>query len=213
MRRAYSPVEILKMKKETFPFSGVWEQAFGAPETRGVWFIWGNSGNGKSSFVMQLLAELGKYERLVYNSLEEGTCLTMQNTIRRFNMQELNRRMQIIDCEPMDEFSERLSRHKSAKIAVIDSFQYTQMTYKAYIKFKEQHRDKLLIFISHADGNNPSGRSAKSVMYDAGLKIWVQGYRAISKGRYIGETGYYDIWPERAQLYWGEAANNLKKMI
>jgi len=213
MRRAYSPVEILKMKKETFPFSGAWEQAFGAPETRGVWFVWGNSGNGKSSFIMQMCAELGKYGKLVYNSLEEGTCLTMQNTIRRFNMQELNRRMQVIDCEPMEEFSERLSRHKAAKIAIIDSFQYTQMTYKSYIKFKEKHRDKLLIFISHADGNNPSGRSAKSVMYDAGLKIWVQGYRAISKGRYIGETGYYDIWPERAELYWRETGTNLKTII
>jgi len=212
MRRAYSPIEILKMKKETFPFSGAWEQAFGTPETRGVWFIWGNSGNGKSSFVMQLCAELGKYEKLIYNSLEEGTCLTMQNTIRKFNIQDLNRRMQVLDCEPMDEFSERLSRHKSAKIAIIDSFQYTQMTYKSYIKFKELHRDKLLIFISHADGNTPSGRSAKSVMYDAGLKIWVQGYRAFSKGRYIGETGYFDIWPEKAKLYWGENFN-LKSII
>ena len=159
---------------------------------------------------MQLCAELGKYERLIYNSLEEGTCLTMQNTLRNFNMQELNRRMQVVD-ESIEEFSERLSRHKAQQIAVIDSFQYTQMTYKSYIKFKEQHRDKLLIFISHADGSNPSGRSAKSVMYDAGLKVWVHNYRAFSKGRFIGDTGYFDIWPEKARRHWGEKETDSKK--
>lgn len=41
----------------------------------------------------------------------------------------------------------------------------------------------LIIFISHADGKNPAGRSAKSVMYDASLKIYIEGYRAFSKGK------------------------------
>ena len=42
-------------------------------------------------------------------------------------------------------------------------------------------------------------------MYDATLKIWVEGYRAFSKGRFIGRTGKYDIWPEHAERYWGES--------
>jgi len=40
-------------------------------------------------------------------------------------------------------------------------------------------------------------------MYTADLKIWVEGYRAFSKGRTFGELGYYTIWPERAEAYWG----------
>jgi len=31
----------------------------------------------------------------------------------------------------------------------------------------------------------------------------VEGYRAFSKGRTFGELGYYTIWPERAEAYWG----------
>ena len=93
---------------------------------------------------------------------------------------------------------------KAPDIVVIDSFQYTQMSFKEYQGFKARHRDKLLIFISQADGNKPSGRTAVSVMYDAALKIWVEGYRAISKGRYFGSKGYYTIWEERANIYWGE---------
>lgn len=78
------------------------------------------------------------------------------------------------------------------------------MTYKAYLKFKERHPNKLLIFISHADGKNPSGRSAKSVMYDASLKIWVEGYRAFSKGRFFGSVGHYTVWDEGSRKYRGE---------
>ena len=39
-------------------------------------------------------------------------------------------------------------------------------------------------------------------MYDASLKIWVEGYKAFSKGRFIGQTGECVIWPEGARRYW-----------
>ena len=35
------------------------------------------------------------------------------------------------------------------------------------------NKRKLLIFISHAEGQLPNGRAAKGVMYDASLKIYV----------------------------------------
>lgn len=92
-------------------------------------------------------------------------------------MQEVNRRFLLLDAEPLDQLSLRLKRQKAPDFVVIDSFQYTQMTYAQYIRFKEQHRNKLLIFISHASGKNPDGRSAKKVAFDASLKIYVEGYR------------------------------------
>lgn len=204
MARALSVAEILKMNKKVLNLTGAWKDAFGEPEFCGVWLIWGNSGNGKSSFVMQLCKELCKFGKVVYNSLEEGAGLTIQNTLQRFNMIEENGRLLLLNCEPMDELDERLNKRKSPDFVIIDSFQYTQMNYKAYLKFKEAHRDKLIIFISHADGKNPSGRSAKSVMFDADMKIWVEGHRAFSKGRYFGEKGDYTIWQEGAKNYWGE---------
>lgn len=203
-RNAKGVREMLSMKFETFPFGGAWLDAFGNPERRGVWIIWGNTGNGKTSFVMQLCKELCKYGRVAYNSLEEGACLTMQNTLKRFNMQEVNRRFLLLDAEPLDQLSLRLKRQKAPDFVVIDSFQYTRMSYGEYIDFKERHRNKLLIFISHASGTKPDGRPAKKAVFDASLKIYVEGYRAFSKGRFIGPKGYYDIWPEEAAKYWGE---------
>ena len=63
---------------------------------RGCWFVWGNSGNGKTSFVMQLCKELCKYDRVAFNSLEEGTSLTVQNNLRRFGMAEVSRHLAFI---------------------------------------------------------------------------------------------------------------------
>lgn len=204
LQRAKSVNDVLKINNPSFDFDGKWNDAFGTPEKCGVWFIWGNSGNGKSSFVMQLCKKLAQYGKVAYDSLEEGASLTMQNTLLRFGMADVNRRFILLDNEPIEQLSIRLQQKRSPDFIVIDSFQYTQMTYKQYIAFKELHKNKLLILISHADGKMPSGRSAKSVMYDASLKIWVEGYRAFSKGRFIGKTGQYTIWEQGAINYHGE---------
>jgi hypothetical protein len=198
------------MKKEVLPFEGRWADAFGAPERTGVWFVWGNSGNGKTAFVMQLCKELCKYGRVAYNSLEEGAGLSVQNSLIRHGITAGDRQMQLLEGEPMEELSRRMERCKSPDFYVVDSFQYAQMSYREYILLKEKHRDKLIIFTSHADGLRPSGRAAKSVMYDATLKIWVEGWRAFSKGRFFGPTKELVVWEEGATVYWEQ---KLKKIV
>ena len=200
--RAISVSELYAMKRQTYALSGPWRDAFGEPERGGVWFIWGRSGSGKTSFVLQLCKELSRFGRVAYDSLEEGASLTMKNAFIRAGMQDVARRVVLLDGEPMERLDERLSKHKSPEVVVIDSFQYTQMDFAAYMDFKRRHASKLLVIISQADGTRPKGRTAVSVMYDASLKIWVEGYRAFSKGRYFGPLGYYTIWEERAEQYW-----------
>ena len=208
-RNAKGVREVLSMKFDTFPFSGAWYDAFGTPERRGIWTIWGNTGSGKTSFVMQLCKELCKYGRVAYDSLEEGACLTMQNSLKRFNMQEVNGKFLLLDVEPIDQLCLRMKRQKSPDFVVIDSLQYTQLTYAQFIKIKEAYRNKLIIFISHASGTNPDGRVAKKVAFDAALKIYVEGKRAFSKGRFIGPVGHFDVWPEEAAAYYGEDVRDL----
>lgn len=125
-RNAKGVREMMSIKYDTFDFDGDWYQAFGRPEKRGVWLIWGQSGNGKTSFVMQLCKYLCRFGRVAYNSLEEGASLTMQNSLKRFNMMEVNRRFLLIDAESMEQLDIRLHRQKSPDFVVIDSFQYTQ---------------------------------------------------------------------------------------
>lgn len=203
MGRALTVKEVLNKKRQTFPFDGKWADAFGQPERTGVWFIWGRSGNGKTSFVMQLIAELCKYDRVAFDSMEEGDSLSMRQKLVRHGLSKVGSRFHLLNAEPMTELKERLARRKSYNIIVIDSFQYTQMSYRDYIQFKEQNKDKLIVFISHAKGSLPRGSAAEGVMYDATLKIWVEGFKAFSKGRFIGPTGEFTIWDEGAARYWG----------
>lgn len=201
--RALTVKEVLCRKRSTFPFEGKWADAFGRPERTGVWFVWGRSGNGKTSFVMQLIGELCKYDRVAFDSLEEGDSLSMRDKLVRHGLSSVGSRLHLLNAEPVADLQDRLSKRKSYNIVVVDSFQYTQMTYGDYIRFKERNRDKLIIFISHASGAMPRGSAAVGVMYDATLKIWVEGFKAFSKGRFIGPTGEYTIWDKGAEKYWG----------
>ena len=203
MKRALSVRDILDKKYNTFPFEGKWKEAFGTPERVGVWFIWGNSGTGTPSFAMPLCKERCPSDRVVAFSRDAGACLTVQNNLKMHGMSEVSRRLAFIQ-EDMEALKARLRRHKSYNIVVVDSFQYTRMSYRDYIALKEAFPGKLFIFISHAKGKNPKGDAAESVMYDATLKIWVEGGKAFSKGRFIGETGEYVAYPRLAEEYWSD---------
>ena len=110
MKRVKSIRDIVTKKYDIFPFEGKWKEAFSNPECYGVWFIWGNSGNGKTSFVMQLCKELCKYDRVLFVSLEEGTSLTVKNSLLRFGMMSANGKMGFVK-ESIQELSARLRQH------------------------------------------------------------------------------------------------------
>ncbi len=202
-RRALSVNDLYNKKYKLLQFDGEWKEAFDCPERYGIWFVWGNSGNGKTTFVLELVKYLARFLKVAINALEEGSAHTMQKSFRNVGMAEVAKKVILIEGESMEELSERMEKKKSADVWIIDSVQYTQLSYKAYILFKKKHPKKLIIFVSHADGKKPSGRAATSIMYDATLKIWIEGYKAVSKGRYIGETGEFVIWPEGVIKYWG----------
>ncbi len=201
MKKALSMVDLMRKNREVYAFEGALREAFGQPEQNGIWFIWGRSGNGKTSFVLQLCKELTRYGKVAYDSLEEGDSLTMQNALMRVGMGDVGRRFILLN-ESLKELDTRLKRRRSPDIVVVDSFQYAHIDLKQYEEFIDQHKNKLIIFVSQADGLKPWGRTAQSAMYSASLKIWVEGYRAISKGRYRGNLGYYTIWAEKAEEYW-----------
>lgn len=201
-KRAFSPKQVFSMRKETFSLSEEWQLAFGEPETVGTWFVWGNSGNGKSSFMMQLAKELCRFGKVIYNSLEEGLSLSFQEQLRRHGMQEVNRQLLII-TEDMETLKVRLRKRRCPRVVIIDSLQYTGLTFESYQELVSEFPRHLFVFSCQARGSKPDGRSACRIMYDAMLKIWVEGYRAHSKGRFFGERKYIDIWKEGAEEYWG----------
>lgn len=202
MKRASSVNDIITKDIPVFDFEGRFFEAFDRPARTGVWFIWGNSGNGKTTFSLQLAKYLCKYDSVLYDSLEEGTGRTMQRSFQRLNMGDVKGKLMVVE-ESIEELSKRLTKRKSPKIVFIDSIQFARLNEQQYYEFINKHkRNKLLVFISQAKGKGPRGSAAEASMYSADLKIWVEGYRAFSKGRYIGQSPYYTIYEQRASEYW-----------
>jgi len=197
-KRAISIGQLYRTSIRSLDFEGEWFAAVGSPEPTGSWLIWGNSGNGKTRFALQLAKYLTTFGRKVaYDSLEEGVSLSLRNAIEDCNMQEVSRRFSLLDKEPISELTDRLSKKKSPDVIIIDSIQYTGLTYADYKMLKDRFRTKLFILISHAEGSQPSGRVARSIRFDANVKIWVEGFQAFAASRYGGGEPYM-IWEEGA---------------
>lgn len=201
MSRAVSISELLNKTFKVLPFEGQWKASIGEPEMAGSWIVWGKSGNGKTRFTLQLCKYLTAFGKVAYNSLEEGASLSMRQAFLDTGMEAVKRRIVLLDGEAMDDLMQRLKKRRSPDVIVIDSIQYTGMNYETYRQLRKEFPKKLFILISHADGKEPSGRVAKSIRFDAFVKIYVEGYLAFPTSRYGGGKPY-TIWDEGSQKYW-----------
>ncbi|WP_163401192.1 hypothetical protein [Flavobacterium fluviatile] len=208
INRAVSVSEIKNKKFKKLELSPKFKKFIGTPEANGVWFVWGNSGHGKSRFLMWLSKELTKHGKVAYNTLEEGARLSMQRNIIDAGMDEesVRKNFILLNREPIEELKIRLRKKKHPHFVFIDSFQYTGLTKRQYIELKEEFTDVLFIFNSHAEGKEPLGNIAKFVRYDADVKIRVEGFKALPMSRHGGGEPYI-IWEEGAAEYWMDITN------
>lgn len=201
--RAKSAKELQTMKFKAWSFEGKWKDFLGTPETTGCWMIWGNSFNGKTSFVLQLCKYLSSFENVIYDDLEEGWCQDTQDAVKAAGLDNVGGKFLHLHKEQIPLLKKRLQKHKSPNIVVINSLQYAELNLKGYMELRAMFPKKLFILISHAEGKHPEGRIAKRIRYDCAKKIRVEGFRAFAQVRGKG-LGQYDIWPEGAAQYWNE---------
>ncbi len=204
IKRALSVADIEAFDPEVLPFYGQWRDCIGEPELTGAWLIWGGSVNGKTRFALMLAKYLANFRRVAYDSVEEGLSLSMKKAIKEVGMREVKGNFLLLDKEPIPDLRARLKRQRSPDAVIIDSIQYTGLTYTEYKKLRDEFRNKLFIFISHAEGKDPRGSVAGAVKYDAFVKIWVEGYKAFTQSRYGGGEEF-TIWDKGASDYWGQS--------
>lgn len=206
MKRALTPSNIRNKKRKIYEFNGKWQKGFGNIERGTRMLIYGESGNGKTHFTFQLAKYLRKFGRVAYNSLELGDSLALAKI-----MDEAGIKNEIIiyDRETIEQITDRMKKHKSPDVLIIDSLQYFRddngngMNYKKYIEFTQELSHKTLLFISYGKGKNPIGKLAESVKFDADCKVFVKGFRAFITSRYGGGEPI-DIWEQGAREFWGE---------
>ena len=213
--RAYNPREVSQKKYEVIKWDGQWRESFGRPAMNETWFISGASAQGKSSFVMQLAKKLCEYGKTLYVSAEEGIRQSFQRRLKMFEMNSVGRKLSIIEDPNINLLKERLSKPKSPRFIIIDSFQKANWTYQDAMELIETFNKKSFIFISQEYKSRPMGADAVRLRYAAGVKIRVSGFMALCSGR-EKETaggGGFVVWDEGAIRYGNKIAVEKKNEI
>ncbi|QAA81381.1 hypothetical protein EI546_06405 [Aequorivita sp. H23M31] len=203
-KKAVSVYELEQTSFKTLPLEGAFKKLIGTPEVSGSWFVFGDPGQGKTTFNMQLAKQITQWERVEYNTLEEGARLSMQQAVLENNMAQCRKgSFKILDKMPIDELKERLRNPRTARVVFIDSVQYTFMTKREYKELQAEFPKHLFIWVSHAKGKKPLGALAEAIWYDSDVKIFVQGFRAYSISRASRGilTEPYTIWEEGARKF------------
>ena len=202
MKRAITIQNLLDAKIPTFDFDGEWYEAFGNPQSTGLWFIYAASGHGKTSFMMELIKKLAESGKVLYESYEEGLSENLRQAVKRIGLAQVRGKVQIA-VDSADDLRKRLNTSRNIRYVIIDSIDMSDFaTVKQVNALVEQHPSKLFIFTAWAMGKMPAKKLSNSVLFMANQKIYVEGFRAFAKGRSIGAKGYYTIWEEGANDYW-----------
>ena len=171
MGRAISNKNVLTAKFEVADFEGEFLASFGRPELRGAWIIYGGSGSGKTTFVMQVCKYLTRFRRVAYNSLEQGLSLSLQKAWERVGMQEVGNKIILLNKEQLKDLRVRLLKKQSPDVIVIDSVHYLRrFNMDQYQNLRDEFPNKLFIFVSHEKGGMPKGMMAQNIRYDSEIK-------------------------------------------
>lgn len=201
--------QIGRTKFNAVDFEGEWLKSFGRPELSGSWLVYGGSGSGKTTFMLQLAKYLTKFSRVAYDSIEQGLTLSFQKAWERTNMIEVGNRFTLIEKESTKkDIWDRMSKRNSPNILIIDSVNYMQgFGQKDYMNLLNNFPNKLFIFVAHEKAKRPMGMIANFIRYNSDIKIHVEGYKAFITTRFEdrekGEGGEpYTIWEQGARDYW-----------
>ena len=214
LKKALKPKDIMNKKYKTLDIGDDWKKSIGIPEASGSWLIFGDSGNGKTRFLLQLCKHLSKFKKVAYNPLEEGTKFSLATSLKDVEMSNPNNNITFLQQETLAELRQRIALKRSPDIYIIDSLQYLMKSPKNYKpidirdykKLLRDFPDKLFIINSHAEGNFPAGATGKAIRFDADIKIRVEGYKAFFISRFGGNEDY-TIWKKGAEQYWTKKQN------
>ncbi len=210
MNRAYTIDNIRTKKFKGVKFEGDYADAIGDNiPLRDNWMVRGGSGSGKTTMMLQLVKMLAQFKPILYNSREEGLSPSMQLAFKKNGLFDLpNNRVNLIN-EDIDDLAIRLSKPRSRSIIINDSVPYLNLTWRKYQEFTRAFPNKLFIWIeqNHPSKDAPSTTIGNRIWYDCMVKIRTECFRAfvISRLRERADApDFIDIWPEKAQAYFGD---------
>ena len=208
MARGITAKTLLNKKFKTYKFDGIWEKVLGEQERGGIWVIYGNEKNGKTTLAILLAQYLTKFENLNYISAEEGTGFTFQSNLARAKFDFKNTKVKFHDYLQIEEIDAMLSKRQSAKIMVIDNATAYVDDLKTAVlrRLRRLYPDTLFIIMAHMEKNEPTTAMAKLAKKLCNVYFRIEGLTAFVGGRCPG--GSLTINEQTAMLYHGSEIKN-----
>lgn len=215
--RNWSIKNIEERQYDFVPFTSRFSDLFGRTEATGNWIVYGKSGQGKSSFCLQLAKEfdeLGK--RVLFVSLEMGDSYDFQQSLAKAGIRSECNRIKFTDeCNP-DDLADDLSKQRSPDVIIIDSLQYFIDLYRVraadFINLRKRFPKKVFIYISHMKGNDVDGDTAYDLKKDSFKRIHIEHFKATYVGRGNGgPKGFFVIWDKGYRQFWLDNGQKIEK--
>ena len=183
---------------DVYNIEGAWLDSFGLIEKNFKMSVTGESGNGKTEFVIKFIKELClKFNtKADYFSYEQGHSKSLQDAIIRNNMEDVKGKIMFITGGPFEELLERLKRRGSARIVVIDSQDYSELTTKQFKLLIKMFPKKAFIVVSWARNDKPKTGPAKDIENMCCIKNLVKQFKVYPRSRFGGNKPFV-IWDKK----------------
>lgn len=196
MGKTFSINTLINKDYQTYEINEEWKKVIGTPAKNFQMLIWGEPGQGKTSFAMQLTKYLTNFGKVYYNSCEQGEGQSLKSAAILCGMDDIRPgKFMIGDRDTYPEMMKKLETNH-ARFVVIDSLQYARMTSLQYVEMQKKFRRKAFIVISWSRSGKPKGEYAKQIEYMVDIKTIVHAGVARSSSRY-GATEPYTIFEKK----------------
>jgi GTPase SAR1 family protein len=207
-KRAIGVADLINRNFETYEFEGEWMDSFGEVEKNFRMLIYGDSGNGKTEFVVKFAKYLSGFGKVYLNSFEQGLSKSLQAAFLRNNMMDVKGKLILGDKDSYEELRRRMGSRNSPKFCIIDSLDYMKLSADQYIQLVEEYPHKSFIIICWSAGRHPKTQAGKDIEYMADIKVRVHEYKAFPRSRFGGNKPFV-IWPE----YWEKKRKQAQEAV
>lgn len=196
--KAIGITQFLEKSYDVYTIEGKWLESFGSIEKNFKMSITGDSGHGKTELVVQFVKELvlKNKTKVDYISFEQGHSKSLQDAIVRNNMDEVKGKVMFLTGGSFDEVLERLKRRGSARVVVIDSQDYAELSTKQFKLLVKLFPKKSFIVTSWAKKDKPKNQAARDIEFMCCIKVLVKNFKAMPRSRFGGNQPFI-IWDKK----------------
>ena len=190
--RNYGLKEIYSWKCDRLELPEEWANHLGRMPHNFRMLIAGESGHGKTEYIIKLAKMLATYlGKVHYNSTEQGKSADFQDAVIRNNMDELDAGKFMLADANQRTFAgwfNKVQKPNSGRVLLLDSMDYMHLSFIQYQQIHERFkRQKAIIINSWGD---PMAGDAKRIRYTSDYKVKVKDYKAYIRSRHGGNEPF-----------------------